>query len=259
MKIKLKIAVNKNVFDEMGTFWAEIADQSQTERQVEFLKNMLQPKGLVLDLACGTGRHLIALGKEGYGVVGLDISLKLLKIAKNRWREAQMVQADMRFLPFKSQAFSAATSMDQSFGYLPSGLDDLRSLIELHWALGRGGVLIVDVFNREHLIKRGSASSQPKWREYPNFYLQQKRTVAANGEKLCDLWVVHDKADGQVRVFEHVASLYTPSGLRSMLTKADFKVQAVYGDYEMQDFSVVSSRLIMVATSCHYHSCRPFF
>ena len=128
MKTKLKITVNKNVFDEMGIFWAEIADQNQTERQVEFLKNILQPKGLLLDLACGTGRHLIALDKEGYGVVGLDISLKLLKVAKSRLHVAQLVRADMRFLPFKPQAFAAAVSMDQSFGYLPSERNDIKSL-----------------------------------------------------------------------------------------------------------------------------------
>jgi SAM-dependent methyltransferase len=72
-----------SVFDEMGMYWAEIADQNQTKRQIQFIKNTLKPQGLALDLACGSGRHLIALGKEGYGVVGLDISLKLLKIAKS--------------------------------------------------------------------------------------------------------------------------------------------------------------------------------
>ncbi len=47
-----------NVFDEMGIYWAEIADQNQTERQMQFIKNTLKAEGLVLDLACGTGRHL---------------------------------------------------------------------------------------------------------------------------------------------------------------------------------------------------------
>jgi ubiquinone/menaquinone biosynthesis C-methylase UbiE len=46
-----------NVFDLMGKYWAEIADQNQTERQVAFLKKALNPEWLVLDLACGTGRH----------------------------------------------------------------------------------------------------------------------------------------------------------------------------------------------------------
>jgi ubiquinone/menaquinone biosynthesis C-methylase UbiE len=105
-----------NVFDEMGVYWAEIADQNQTERQVQFIKNTPKTEGLVLDLACGTGRHLIPLSMEGYGTVGLDVSPKFLRIAKNRWQEAQLVRGDMRFLPFKPKAFAAVVSMDTSFG-----------------------------------------------------------------------------------------------------------------------------------------------
>ena len=238
-----------NVFDQMGEYWAEIADQNQTDRQVEFLKKSLKPEGVILDLACGTGRHLIPLSKEGYDVVGLDISLKLLKIAKLRWRGAALVQADMRFLPFKRGAFSAAVSIDTSFGYLPSLEDDQQSLRELQAALGKGGVLVVDVFNRERLIQRHSASSEPKSREYHSFFLQQKRTIEANGEKLHDLWMVKDKEDGQVRVFEHVARLYTLDGLQGLLEKADFKVTEVYGDYEAHSWTAVSSRLILMAVN----------
>ena len=239
-----------NVFDEMGKYWTEIADQNQTDRQVQFIKNTLKPKGLVLDLACGTGRHLIPLGKQGYNMIGLDVSAKLLRIAKSRWRDSQVVCADMRFLPFRPGAFSAAVSMDTSFGYLPTGQDDLESLKKLRAAMITGAILIVDVFNREHLIKpTHKPSSQPEWREYPSFFLLQKRTIDAHGEKLHDQWTVRDKADGQLRVFEHVARLYELTGLQGLLEKAGFNVKTVYGDYEEQTFSAQSRRLILVANA----------
>jgi|SRR5208283_967834 len=103
-----------NVFDRMNVYWAEIADQNQTEKQVKFIKNILKPQGIVLDVACGTGRYTIPLSNEGYDVVGLDISPNLLKIAKTRLNSMQLVKADMRHLPFKPQAFAAAVSMDTS-------------------------------------------------------------------------------------------------------------------------------------------------
>ena len=93
-----------NVFDDMGFYWAEIADQNQTEKQVQFIKKTLKVKGLVLDVACGTGRHLIPLSQSGCEVIGLDISAKLLRIAKSRWRDSQVVRGDMRFLPFKTRS-----------------------------------------------------------------------------------------------------------------------------------------------------------
>ena len=238
-----------SVFDQMGNYWAEIADQNQTDRQVQFIKNTLKPKGLLLDLACGTGRHLIPLGKQGYSMVGLDVSAKLLRIAKSLWRDAQVVCADMRFLPFRPGAFTAAVSMDTSFGYLPTGKDDLESLKQLRAAMITGAILIVDVFNREHLINRSKANSQPKWRDYPSFFLLQKRTIDAHGEKLHDQWTVRDKADGQLRVFEHVARLYELTCLQGLLEKAGFSIRAVSGDYEGQVFTENSSRLIIIAIS----------
>ena len=236
-----------NVFDEMGTYWSEIADQNQTERQIHFLKNTLKLNGLILDLACGTGRHMISLNKQGYSVVGLDVSLKLLKMAKNRWRKAPVVCADMRFLPFKAETFSAAINMDTSFGYLPSERDDLQSLIALRETLKKDGMLILDLFNREHLIKEHKALSQPKWREYPSFFLQQKRTVDAKGSFLHDGWTVRDKTDGQVRFFEHKARLYKLNQLQGLLEHAGFSVNVLYGDYEGQSFSADSKRLILIA------------
>ncbi len=235
-----------NVFNEMGVYWAEMADQNQTEKQLQFIKKTLKVKGLILDVACGTGRHLIRLSKEGFDVVGLDISNKLLRIAKRRWQEAQVVQADMRFLPFKAEAFSAAISMDTSFGYLPSEEDDLLSLMEVHEALTKNGVLVIDVFSRKHLINRYESGEQLKWKEYPSFFLLQNRTVDVKGEKLKDLWTVHEKTSGQLIIFEHSVRLYEFNQLKGLLEKAGFSVNQVYGDYDEQSYGSNSSRLIFI-------------
>ena len=64
---------------------------------------------------------------------------KLLRIAKQRSKEIQLVLGDMRFLPFKPQAFAAAISMDTSFGYLPSEADDRVSLAEVRRVLTQRG------------------------------------------------------------------------------------------------------------------------
>ena len=268
-----------NVFDEMGIYWAEIADENSTARQIESLKNTVKRDGLILDLACGTGRHTNPLTIEGYNMVGLDVSSTLLRIAKKRLVQAQLVKADMQHLPFKPKAFLAALSMDTSFGYLPSEEDDLQSLTELRETLSQGGLLVLDVFNREHLIRKYKTGLKRrflallkwmplplllklpsrlskrllfwffKWKEYPSFFLLQKRTVSGNGERLCDLWVIYDKDKMQIMVFNHVARLYEFRQLQVLLGEAGFLVNRVYGDYEGQNFSVDSSRLIVMASA----------
>jgi SAM-dependent methyltransferase len=239
-----------NVFDEMGSYWGEIAEKDQTEKQLQFLKNTLKTEGWVLDVACGTGRHLIPLGKEGYNVVGLDISGRLLKIAKNRWRSPQLVRADMRCLPFKTKVFSAAVSMDTSFGYLPSEEDDRKSLTEIRRALKHSGIFIVDVFNRIDLIaKYQGKNPEAKSKDYPSFTLTQKRAISDKGDLLCDSWMIRDKFSGEVKFFAHTARLYDVCGLQVLLGKAKFCVKQVWGDYEGQKFDFESRRLILLATT----------
>jgi SAM-dependent methyltransferase len=239
-----------NVFDEMGSYWAEIADKNKTEKQLQFLKNTLKADGYVLDVACGTGRHLIPLSKEGFNIVGLDVSKRLLGIAKSRWRGAVLVRADMRFLPFKTGAFAAAVSMDTSFGYLPSEEEDAQSLKEIHKVIGGGGVFVVDVFNHENLMAKYHKNiSEPQWIEYPSFFLLQKRTVSQNGGWLCDSWTTRDKRSGELKSFKHTVRLYEQFGLEGLLEKTGFSVKAVWGGYGGEEFNADSSRLIFVAVA----------
>lgn len=236
-----------NVFDEMGVYWSEIADKNQTDRQIQFLKRHLKPDDYVLDVACGTGRHLIPLSKDRYGMVGLDVSAKLLRIAKQRSRVVEVVLGDMRHLPFKTGAFAAAVSVDTSFGYLPSEADDRVSLAEVRRVLFQQGAFVIDVFNREELtLKYREKNHSPKWKEYPSFFLQQKRTVSQRGNWLCDLWTIRDKASGRLAVFEHLVRLYEQGQLQGLLEEAGFAVEGVYGGYEGENFSPNSPRLILV-------------
>ena len=239
-----------NVFDEMGIYWVEIADKNRTERQIQFLKSYLKPAGYLLDLACGSGRHSIALSADGYKMVGLDASLRLLKIAKQRSQDITVVLGDIRFLPFKTGTFNATVSVDTSFGYLPSEADDKVSLSEVRRVMPQESLLIIDVFNREYLaLKYREQGNSTKERDYPSFILQQKRTISDSVEWLCDLWTIHDKINLQVSFFEHKVRLYTRDNLRSLLEGAGFRVNHVFGDYGEEDFGVDSPRLIFLAVT----------
>jgi ubiquinone/menaquinone biosynthesis C-methylase UbiE len=241
-------AFEMNVFDEMGVYWAEIAEKNQTESQIQFLKKHLKPEGYILDIACGTGRHSIPLSKQGYCMVGLDVSVNLLRIAKQHIDQFQVVKGDMRFLPFKADVFAAAVSMDTSFGYLPSQKDDVQSLADCRRVVRKGGILIVDLFNREKLIAKYKEKNQSvQWKEYHSFSLLQKRTISADGNLLCDLWTIKDKASGRLLIFDHVVRLYERSEFEGLLEMTGFTVREVYGGYEEDPFRSNSHRFISMA------------
>ena len=237
-----------NVFDEMGNYWVEIADQNQTKEQTNLIRNLIKGAGYVLDLACGSGRHSISLSTDGYCMIGLDASRKLLRIAKERSRALSVILGDMRFLPFKTGAFEAMISVDTSFGYLPSEADDILSLVEAHRVLTLEGKIVIDVFNRLELSQKYEGKNNlTKQKKYHSFILEQKRSVSEGW--LCDSWSIYEKSRNHISFFEHKVRLYFQSQLQDMLTRARFKVKRVFGSYNGENFSNTSPRLIFLATA----------
>ena len=89
-------------------------DDREARRQAVFARELLAPYARLgrlrfLDLACGTGRHAVALHDGVAGVVGLDLSSRLLLQARRRQGPARpyWVRGDMRQLPFRAGAFGA--------------------------------------------------------------------------------------------------------------------------------------------------------
>ncbi len=81
----------------------------QIEKSI--IKKHLREKGLVLDLACGSGRFVALLQKKERTIVGVDISMDMLKIAKEKNNNAFFVLADAISLPFKNNTFTHTISL----------------------------------------------------------------------------------------------------------------------------------------------------
>jgi SAM-dependent methyltransferase len=73
----------------------------------------LSPRGdapLLLDLGCGSGLSIQPLEAKGFRVIGVDLSIEMLRTARRAG--AEVVQADIsRPLPFRSAVFDSAISV----------------------------------------------------------------------------------------------------------------------------------------------------
>ena len=79
------------------------------------LKNISAHK--VLDLGCGTGRNALFLSKDGFMVVGVDISKTALQVAYQKIKNGGLhniilMQGDIADLPFPPQHFDAIISIN---------------------------------------------------------------------------------------------------------------------------------------------------
>src|SRR5688500_5660787 len=109
--------------NEFSTTWCELflaaVPREQTLREVTFIQRQLPlPEfGLVLDVACGTGRHASELSNGGYGVVGIDRSPDMIARATASCSRARFQVLDLLQLGRVDGLFDAALSLWHSFGY----------------------------------------------------------------------------------------------------------------------------------------------
>ena len=130
----------------------EIAFDQNRKREVDFLEHCFKrfakrPVRRVVDIACGTGPHLLRLAARGYRMTGLDLSPENIEFLRERTRtagfDADLVVGDMTDFQLGARA-DAAICMQDSQGHLLSNehlLDHLRSVAQ---ALRRGGVYVFD-------------------------------------------------------------------------------------------------------------------
>ncbi len=113
-----------------------------------------KPGERILDLAAGTGTSSVPFSKAGAVVVPTDFSLGMLEVGKRRQPFLPFVAGDGMNLPFRDQAFDAATI---SFG-LRNINDRMAGLRELLRVVRPGGRLVVCEF------------SSPTWSPFRTVY-----------------------------------------------------------------------------------------
>lgn len=115
---------------------------------------LTKPRGLVLDVGCGTGRQSLLLAELGCHVVATDISLGMLLEARRRAEkrglrgQVEFIQASADALPFRPGVFSRAYSLFGAFNHAPRLLHGLR---RLRRSLKKGGLFLLSVLNRYQL------------------------------------------------------------------------------------------------------------
>lgn len=113
--------------------------------------------GRCLDVGCGTGAHLAALGGAGWSVVGVDASADQLRVARRRAGSpvTALVQGDAAGLPFTDGAFDLAVS-----AFTHTDVDDFAALAaEVHRILRADGRF---VYVGLHPCFTGPFAEQPR-------------------------------------------------------------------------------------------------
>ena len=103
----------------------------------------------VLDIACGTGNHLVHLAKLGYDCTGVDLSGDMLDIAKEKTLkeglEIHFLEGDAR--TFKQEEKSDAAICLYATSLLPTVEDVKKVLVNMQSLLRSNGLLVINFMN----------------------------------------------------------------------------------------------------------------
>jgi glycine N-methyltransferase len=153
---------------------------SRTQNYKNFLVGLLKKKGCkrILDVACGTGIDSVMLLEEGFEVVSVDASDKMLKYAlKARWNrrdepafynwvieEANWLTLFNDIEHLVGNGFDAVICLGNSFAHLLDSFGDQReqkqAIENFEKCVKPGGLLLIDHRNYDHIINAGSTPSK---------------------------------------------------------------------------------------------------
>jgi SAM-dependent methyltransferase len=116
------------------------------EKEIEYNKDTR-----ILDIGCGTGRHVIELTKRGYNVIGIDLSESLLMCAKekasNQNLNINFLQHDARNLPFLDEFDLVIMLCEGAFPLMETDEMNFKILQNAAKALRAKGKLIFTTLN----------------------------------------------------------------------------------------------------------------
>ncbi len=220
--------------------------------------------GQVLELACGTGRVAIRLAQAGANVVRLDLSARMLAVARQKSAAVaniRWVQGDMRAFEL-GETFELALIPGHSFHNLNTGQDQASCLECIKRHLAPGGRLVLhldypDMAWFGDLVRETGGRFEPEEQFRHPQTGRQVRTSRAwwyeptTQSAICQTrWEEVDDAGQVVDHWEtepHRLHSIFPLEVEHLLARVGLAVEAVYGDFFRNPLQDKSPGMVWVA------------
>lgn len=208
----------------------------------------------VLDLTCGTGSQVFWLAEEGYKVIGADINLPMLRIAKSKAKKKKLdikfVKGDMRNI--KIGEFDAVITIFNAIGHLTK-TDFEKTIRNIYTNLKPGGLYIFDIFNLSHLMKDDQITKLTiDWQKRvgsTKIRDIQYSTIDATGilASYTTTFIQKDSRKPKISKEAQTLQTYTANQLKQMLRRNGFKVLRQCGIDGSRFIEYKTDRIVTVA------------
>ncbi len=236
-----------------------VEDKQITNREVDLFTEFLglDKNMVILDLACGQGRHSLELARRGFrNVNGLDRSHYLIRKAKNlsasEGLSVNFKEGDARKLPYTADTFDIVMILGNSFGYFESTEDDMKILKEVFRVLKPNGKFLIDVADGNYLRENYSPRSW-EWIDNKHFVCRE-RSLSSDNQRLISREVISNIHKGVIVDQFYAERLYSRESLSEMLYRTGYKNISFIGNYATdskrnQDLGMMERRIIVTASA----------
>lgn len=208
----------------------------------------------VLDLTCGTGSQILWLAKRGYEVVGSDINLKMLKIARSKTRKEKLdlkfIEGDVRTI--KIGKFDAVITIFNAIGHLTKSSFE-KAMRNIGKNLKENGLYVFDIINLSYLLKDDRITSLTKdWQKVTgDTIIREIQYSTIDREGILASYTTHYAQKGskksKVSRSAQTLQLYTFEQLKEMLQRNGLKVLEVCAIDGSKFDENESERIVMTA------------
>lgn len=147
-----KFLIRSQPYAELAKIYDRVMDHVKYDEWSDYISSIFHHFGKkvksILEIACGTGNFSLYLHNHGYDVTCTDLSLEMLKVAADKFKEKKIPQklfaADMTSLPLKTE-FDAVLCLYDSVNYLRDSDGLKKTFEETYSVLKNGGLFIFDV------------------------------------------------------------------------------------------------------------------
>ncbi len=198
----------------------------------------------LLELFCGTGRILHHLGHKN--MWGLDLNKKMLSIARENLKDfnVNLVKGDARNFSLNERFCLVIIGLN-SLIMFPK--EDREKILKNAYAhLRIGGRIVVDLLNPfemvEGIVHHGATIIKEN-KIYSRFFVP----IRMNGYwKILYFYDIVHNEDLKRKVAELKIYPVEKDEILEEMQNAGFKIEDVFGDYDMSEFSDYSERIIVV-------------
>jgi len=157
------------LYDALATDYDRFVNwEGRLAYELPFLERLLKEQGTihVLDTACGTGHHALALAQRGYQAVGADLSEAMIQQARANASRAglpvEFAVAGFGGLASLGRTFDALLCLGNSLPHLLTDHDLERALRDFAAVLRPGGLLITQNRNFDRVYAENERFMPPQ-------------------------------------------------------------------------------------------------